>query len=156
MLESAKILNKTKRFPGSAYGSWARNEEQYLGKFSIAEFGRSSIFQGCEVFRDQEMESLEEFLIKLKIFTKKQFFSLHSFPSPTSHRSSWLLFCLVISVIALPIPENAFKVRLLCLHMEVGPQSRDLSKNNFLLIFLPFIKIKLDDQCCGSRAKLVL
>ena len=52
VLEAAKILNKIKRFPGPAHGSWPRNEEQYLGKFSSAEFGHSSIFQGCKVFRD--------------------------------------------------------------------------------------------------------
>ena len=49
-----KILNKTIRFPGPAHGSWARNEEQYQGKFFGTEFGHSSIFQDCEVFRDWE------------------------------------------------------------------------------------------------------
>ena len=77
VLELVKILNKTKQFPGPAHGSWARNEEQYLGKFSGAEFRRNSIFEGCEVFRDRETKPLEDFLIKLKRVTKKQFF----FPS---------------------------------------------------------------------------
>ena len=44
--ESAKILNKIKQFLGPTHGSWARNEEQYPEKFSGAEFGSSSIFQG--------------------------------------------------------------------------------------------------------------
>ena len=117
---SAKILNKTKQFLDPPHGSWARNEEEYPGKFFGIEFGHSLIFQGCEVFWDQEMKSLEDFLIKLKRVTKKQFFSLHSFPSPTSHRSSQPLFCSAMLVIALPIPENAFKLHR---HMEVGPKS---------------------------------
>ena len=75
MPKLAKILNKTKRFPDPADGSWTRNEEQYLGKFSGTEFGGSSIFQGCKVFQDREMKPLEDFLIKLKRVTKKQFFS---------------------------------------------------------------------------------
>ena len=74
MLESAKILNKTKRFLGPAHGSWARNEEQYVGKFFGAEFGLSLIFQGCKVFQDRETKPLKDFLIKLKRVIKKQFF----------------------------------------------------------------------------------
>ena len=55
--ESAKILNKTKKFLSLAHGSWARNEEQYPRKFSGAEFGHNSIFQGYKVFQDWKMKS---------------------------------------------------------------------------------------------------
>ena len=115
--ELAKILNKTKQFLDLAHGSSARNEEQYPRKLSGTKFRHSSIFQGYKVFWDKP---LEDFLIKLTKVTKKQFFSLHSFPSPTSHKSSRPLLCSAMSVIALPIPEKTFKVRRLQ-HMEVGP-----------------------------------
>ena len=65
----------------------------------------------------------------LKKITKKSYqkgiLSLHSFPSPISHRSSRPLFCSAMSAIALPIPENTFKVHGLRQHMEVGPKSAD-------------------------------
>ena len=57
MPESAKILNKTKLFPGQAPGSWARNEEQYLGKFFSTESIPGEVFQ-CRVWAQLDFSEL--------------------------------------------------------------------------------------------------
>ena len=154
MQELAKILNKIKQFLSPAHGSWTRNEEHYLGKFSGVEFGHNSIFQGCEVFRDWETKPLKDFLIKLKRVTKKQFFSLHSFPSPTSHRSSWPLFCPTMSMIALLIPKNVFKIHQLRWHMEVGPKHRNYAWSmTFVCPTLQNAHLLQAAICIGKKGK---
>ena len=98
--ESARILNKKKRFLGSAHGS---SGNETIGRFSHQ--------------------------VK-KELPKKQFFSLHSFLSMTSHRSSQPLFCLAILVIALPIPKTPSKFADFASTWKLGLNTKRFQKFN--------------------------